>query len=117
MGLFLNADLLLLPYNAAGGYSAVLDQAMFFDLPTVAIDFPEYIEQSEGASFVKVCAPQEFYEATREVLERGKKVRKINVNQKLKEAERNMADLLMRGNITVIFIFRLSTLRKQFTVP
>lgn len=55
MKLFTRADLLILPYNTPGGHSAVLEQAIFFELPAIAIDFPEYKEQSEGISFVKLA--------------------------------------------------------------
>ena len=55
MKLFITADLLILPYNAPGGHSAVLEQAIFFEVPTIGIDFPEYEEQIEGISFVKLA--------------------------------------------------------------
>ena len=55
MKLFTRANLLILPYNAPGGHSAVLEQAIFFEVPTIAIDFPEYEEQTAGISFVKLA--------------------------------------------------------------
>jgi len=48
MKIFLAASLLILPYNTPGGHSAVLEQAIFFEVPTIAIDFPEYREQAMG---------------------------------------------------------------------
>lgn len=51
--IFTTSDLLLLPYNTPGGHSAVLEQAIFFEVPTVAIDFPEYREQGGGCRFYK----------------------------------------------------------------
>ncbi|MEM0136029.1 MAG: glycosyltransferase [Thermoplasmatales archaeon] len=58
MELFLQADLVMLPYNTPGGHSGVLEQAIFFEVPTVAISFPEYKEQSEGAPNVLLCSPE-----------------------------------------------------------
>lgn len=54
MNLFLTAHLLILPYNTPGGHSAVLEQAIFFEVPTIAIDFPEFEEQIKGTSCVKL---------------------------------------------------------------
>ena len=48
MKIFLEASLLILPYNTPGGHSGVLEQAIFFEVPTIAIDFPEYREQARG---------------------------------------------------------------------
>ena len=53
--IFLEANLLILPYNTPGGHSGVLEQAIFFEVPTVAIDFPEYREQALGMSFVSLA--------------------------------------------------------------
>jgi glycosyltransferase involved in cell wall biosynthesis len=46
MKIFLDASLLILPYNTPGGFSGVLEQAIFFEVPTIAIDFPEFREQA-----------------------------------------------------------------------
>ncbi|MGC9107580.1 MAG: hypothetical protein ACP5IE_05255 [Infirmifilum sp.] len=94
MNLFLNTDLLLLPYNTPGGHSGILEQAIFFELPTVGIDFPEYEEEASGINFVKLCKPDGFYEATREMLERAGGVRKVKVREKVKKAVRNITALI-----------------------
>jgi glycosyltransferase involved in cell wall biosynthesis len=60
--IFSRASLLILPYNAPGGHSGVLEQAIFFNLPTIAIDFPEYEEQSNGNSFINLMNPKDFRE-------------------------------------------------------
>lgn len=52
MNLFLEADLLILSYNTPGGHSGVLEQAIFFEVSTIVIDFPEYREQASNASSV-----------------------------------------------------------------
>ena len=54
MKIFLEVSLLILPYNTPGGHSGVLEQAIFFGVPTVAIDFPEYREQVNGINFVRL---------------------------------------------------------------
>ena len=46
MKIFLEASLLILPYNTPRGHSGVLEQAIFFEVPTIAMDFPEYREQA-----------------------------------------------------------------------
>jgi len=48
LNLFLKTDILILPYTTPGGWSAILDQAAFFDLTVAAIEFPEYIEQANN---------------------------------------------------------------------
>jgi glycosyltransferase involved in cell wall biosynthesis len=53
--IFLAANLLILPYNTPGGHSGVLEQAIFFERSTVAIDFPEYREQVFGIDFVSLA--------------------------------------------------------------
>ncbi|MEM0136512.1 MAG: glycosyltransferase [Thermoplasmatales archaeon] len=61
MELFLQADLVMLPYNTPGGHSGVLEQAIFFEVPTVAISFPEYLEQATNSKNV-LLSPKEEYE-------------------------------------------------------
>ena len=57
MRIFLNASLLILPYNTPGGHSGVLEQGLFFEVPTFAIDFPEYREQVKGIGLVRLINP------------------------------------------------------------
>jgi hypothetical protein len=66
--LFTNSNLLLLPYNTPGGHSAVLEQAMFFEIPTVAIDFQEYREQAKGIKNITLVKPENFPKAVRDCL-------------------------------------------------
>ena len=44
--LFLNSDCLLLPYNATGGQSGVLQMGAFYDLPVIAYRLPQLVEQA-----------------------------------------------------------------------
>lgn len=68
MNIFLNANLLLLPYNTPGGHSGVLEQAGFFEVPTVAINFPEYEEQAKGLEKVMLVSAKVFSSAITDML-------------------------------------------------
>ncbi len=46
--LFLNADIIVLPYVTPGGFSGVLSVAMLFGLQLVLPEFEEYTEQAKG---------------------------------------------------------------------
>ena len=83
MRIFLDASLLILPYNTPGGHSGVLEQAMFFEVPTIAIDFPEYREQVAGISNVKLISPDRFPFALAGCLESLERTRKIHINSKI----------------------------------
>jgi len=98
MELFLRSDVVLLPYNTPGGHSGVLEQAMFFEVPTVAIDFPEYREQSKGKDFVKFAdGEKEFFDYVRSALvefERLGETIPIPVKEKIKYSENNTSSLI-----------------------
>ncbi|MCL4316657.1 MAG: glycosyltransferase [Candidatus Thermoplasmatota archaeon] len=61
--LFEDADVLFLPYNAAGGYSAVMNVGAFYDLQIVSYDVPELREFDliirAGCTFVDPSKPDE----------------------------------------------------------
>jgi glycosyltransferase involved in cell wall biosynthesis len=92
--LFTTSDLLLLPYNTPGGHSAILEQAIFFELPTIAIDFPEYREQAEGVETVKLVKPDKFYNAVRNGILRGSETDRISIKEKLDFTLENMKVLI-----------------------
>jgi glycosyltransferase involved in cell wall biosynthesis len=96
MKIFLQANLLLLPYNTPGGHSGVLEQAIFFEVPTIAIDFPEYEEQTEGISFVKLITSREDLEEYISVFLKKTRNRKseINIKEKQMQAIDNLKVLL-----------------------
>lgn len=94
MDLFLSSDLLILPYNTPGGHSGVLEQAIFFDLPTVAIDFPEYREQAEGVDFIKLVPEKDFESALIDLLTKKRKQRDIEISNKIKSIIINVGDLI-----------------------
>jgi glycosyltransferase involved in cell wall biosynthesis len=96
MKLFTMADLLILPYNTPGGHSAVLEQAIFFEVPTIAIDFPEYEEQTEGIDFVKLVISRkdlEEYVSDFLINNRSRKL-EINIKEKKVQAINNVKVLL-----------------------
>ena len=97
--LFMNTDLLLLPYNAPGGHSGVLEQAIFFDVQTVAIDFPEYQEQAKGISNVKLTSMDNFSNSVYEQIEALGHADNINVKEKILEARENLKILIQQTKL------------------
>ena len=94
MELFTRADLLILPYNTPGGHSAVLEQAIFFEVPTIAIDFPEYREQAMGIEYVILKNTGEFNSNFLiEYLKIDSK-RELKVRGKIQESVKNIQALL-----------------------
>ena len=96
MKIFLEASLLILPYNTTGGHSGVLEQAILFEVPTIAIDFPEYREQVDGINFVRLINSGDDLKLTvKEFLESSTiKNIKINVKEKIQQAVNNIQKLL-----------------------
>jgi len=92
--LFTTSDLLLLPYNIPGGHSGVLEQAKFFEIPTIAIDFPEYREQAEGVRTVTLVIPENFYDAVRDFILCASRADRISIREKLNLAMRSVKKLL-----------------------
>lgn len=94
MSIFLGADLLVLPYKAPGGHSGVLEQAIFFELPTVAIDFPEYREQACGSSNIKLTDITKLASNIESCINNLKEREYVSINTKLLYALKNANDLL-----------------------
>lgn len=96
MNLFKNTDLLILPYNTPGGRSAVLEQAIFFEVQTIAIDFPEFREQADKISFVTLINSGENLKSYAEkiLLDRDLKNKEINIKEKIQQAINNIQKLL-----------------------
>lgn len=92
--IFLEASLLILPYNTPGGFSGVLEHAIFFELPTIAIDFPEYREQASGNLNVKLVSIADFPYALRDCLRSLKRTLLININSKVMLARENISRIL-----------------------
>lgn len=96
MELFMGADIVLLPYNAPGGHSGVLEQSMFFEVPTVAMAFPEYKEQSKNSNnVILINTEQELFGILSKLIRNGSKSsHKINLKQKMTEAKENIRVLV-----------------------
>ena len=94
MRIFLDASLLILPYNTPGGHSGVLEQGMFFEVPIFAIDFPEYREQVAGISDVKLVSSEGFPFALASNLESLDRTMKIHINSKIMLAKNNIIRIL-----------------------
>lgn len=52
MELFINNDIVLMPYNASGGQSGVLEMGSFFENVVVCSDFPEFREEKKSDMIV-----------------------------------------------------------------
>lgn len=46
LDLFMQSDIVILPYNSPGGHSGVLETAMFYRCRIICYDFPEFREQA-----------------------------------------------------------------------
>ena len=97
MKIFLGASLLILPYNTPGGFSGILELAIFFEVPTIAIGFPEYAEQAKGISFVRLIESEDSLKLIVKELLLGSTVKhiEISVNEKIQQAVNNIQDLLI----------------------
>lgn len=94
MHIFLEADLLVLPYKTPGGHSGVLEQANFFELPTIAMDFPEYKEQAFDNLDVKLTDITNFSSVIESSINSLNKRKYVSISTKLSSALENLSDLL-----------------------
>ncbi len=94
MKIFLEASLLILPYNTPGGHSGVLEQAILFEVPTIAIDFPEYREQVPEGSNVKLVNKDSFSFILADYLKFVEEEKKINIRDKIIKAGVNVKQLI-----------------------
>lgn len=95
MKLFLESDLVILPYKTPGGHSGVLEQAIFFEVPTIAMDFPEYREQAKGFPNVRLVSPELIKPEVLGILSSRKKKSKIIIHQKIYEIAKSQVRLLL----------------------
>lgn len=94
MKIFMKSSLLILPYNAPGGFSGVLEHAIFFEVPTIAIYFPEYREQANGNLNVKLINPDGLPFALQDWLGSIKRTQMIHINSKVMLASQNIRRIL-----------------------
>ena len=94
--LMMETDMVLLPYNAPGGQSGVLEIASLFNITAIAFDFPEYREKSMGRDNVVLCAREEFTDHVRQRLVEfhGMENTAVDIHSKIALAKYNIdADL------------------------
>ena len=94
MGLFISADLVVLPYNTPGGHSGVLEQAIFFEIPTLAISFPEYEEQTINLKNVVLSSTEEFLDNLKKLFDSRSNERVVEVKDKISYSTKNVSVLL-----------------------
>lgn len=94
LSIFLKSDLLILPYKTPGGHSGVLEQAIFFGLPTVAIDFSEYREQAFGIPEVRLTNIEDFSRTVENSIKCLGEKTDTSINKKLKIAIDNISVIL-----------------------
>ena len=92
---FINSNVILLPYKTPGGHSGVLEQAMFFNVSVIAFDFPEYREQSEGNNMVKLIRQEDLGSALIDTLNSITKNSYINIENKIKLVRNNIKSILV----------------------
>lgn len=96
--LLIETDLIILPYNTPGGHSGVLEQAKFFEVPAIAMDFLEYREQSENAKDVYLVSNMnEMADTVLKVFGTidDSIVRNIDIKNKLTASIQNISRLLL----------------------
>ncbi len=96
LNLFACSDALILPYNAPGGYSAVLETAMFFGLFVIIYDFPEYREQVADYDKAIFCTKDNVKSAIMEFLQRWKNEnyrREVDIQYKINHAKSEISHL------------------------
>lgn len=90
MGLFLDADLVLMPYNVPGGRSGVFEMSSFFGNSVICLDFPEFREQFKDYDNIVLVDKNNFYNEIEKYLNNYKPLkRNIEIKEKINSAEAN----------------------------
>jgi glycosyltransferase involved in cell wall biosynthesis len=93
--LFINSDLVLMPYNVPGGQSGVLEMSSFFDNNVICFDFPEFREELKDDGKILLVNKDGFYTAIESFLKNFKDSENIiNIRKKIQEAESNIKDFI-----------------------
>ena len=80
--LFINTDLILIPYQSPGGHSGVLETALTFDLDIICISHPEFTEQVSGLNHVIFCDPERFEYEIATFLDRySQRPKEVNIEE------------------------------------
>ena len=91
MGLFVDADLILMPYNVPGGQSGVLEMSSFFGNDVICLDFPEFREEVKDADNIILVDKSNFCNEIKKYLDNYKTLkRNIEISKKIHSAEENI---------------------------
>jgi glycosyltransferase involved in cell wall biosynthesis len=94
MSLFLENDIVLMPYRASGGQSGVLEMASFFENIVVCSDFPEFREEMKSNRVV-LTGLDGFGQSLSKALEMAKEIPLvINVQSKIQTVIDNIRTFL-----------------------
>ena len=101
MGLFVDADLILMPYNVPGGQSGVLEMSSFFGNNVICLDFPEFREEVKEGDQITLVDQKMFYkEIERHLINFKSSKRKIEVGKKINSAKENIDKFVKRALAT-----------------
>lgn len=93
--LFLDNDIVVMPYRASGGQSGVLEMASFFENIVVCTDLPEFREEKRS-DLVILTKLENIEEAIRHAISMVDKVpHEINVEDKIRLVTSNISDFLI----------------------
>lgn len=98
LALFVDADLVLMPYNIPGGQSGVLEMSSFFCNKIICIDFPEFREEIKVDDNIILVDKNNFYKEIEKYLNNYKpSKRRIEVRKKIISAETNIDKFIKRA--------------------
>ncbi len=90
MGLFVDADLILMPYNVPGGQSGVLEMSSFFGNNVICLDFPEFREEVKVDDNIVLVDKNNFYKEIERYLKNYNPLKKnVKISEKIRSAEAN----------------------------
>ena len=90
MGLFVDADLILMPYNVPGGQSGVLEMSSFFGNDVICLDFPEFREEVKDDDNILLVDQNNFYKEIEGYLKNYNPLKKnVKISEKIRSAEAN----------------------------
>ena len=97
MGIFLRADLILMPYNTSGGHSGILEMAAFFEVPLIGISFTEYEEKKkELNSQIVLTAKENFEKEIQKYLDSwtNRTLKSISITDKVNRSASELSTIL-----------------------
>ena len=98
MPLFLDADLVLMPYNVPGGQSGVLEMSSFFGNNVICLDFPEFREEIKEGDHITLVGQKKFYKEIVSYLDSFEPLkRKIEIGKKINYAKENVDEFVKRA--------------------